>query len=634
MICWQFRPLNPNDNSGISTVEDNFANEERTSVEILVRETLQNPLDARLSSEHVRVRYNLVSVNRDSSAVMPMLFDPNCLGHFKAGGLISDLPESIDFLVVEDFGTCGLEGTFDDSSIDGSGENWNAFWFREGEGAKPSKANGGAGQGKITLYAASAIRSVLALTRRKSDDAELLFGCCRFRRNYKLPGDPRRWAKEARWCSTKDPEALALPITDSDLITALKAELQLTRADKPGTTFIVPMPRGIAVEEIRRAVLNEFFFPIRRGRLTVEVGDVTIDKNSVAKLASHLGTNSRYSIEYRKFLEATIAEHIAMPATARLKAGWGAASKLADSNFEAEGAVALLDQFSSGGLVSADFPVRIRKKGEVPETGRFRVVVQQNSEGEHSQELFVRQDLCIDGEKRLRGSRRVAPVLALTFIDDINLSAFLVAAEEPTHRNWNASRPRLALLYEGAAPLMSSVRNAALRLVEFLTPEGVRDQTALAPFFAVPEANDSSIRGGSGSQPSPRGGEKQSFQIPPPKPKPMEIKPEKDGFTVRGLNNEAKSAFPLHCIVRTAYATTRGNPFSQWDAAEFWLNSEKDFPIHVGQVSNLVRDGNELRFDLIDPSGFLQIHGFDPKRRLEVQLQYTEYGDAENIEDN
>ena len=41
MAQWHFRNLHPNDNSGTSTVEDNFANEERTSVEILVREAWQ-----------------------------------------------------------------------------------------------------------------------------------------------------------------------------------------------------------------------------------------------------------------------------------------------------------------------------------------------------------------------------------------------------------------------------------------------------------------------------------------------------------------------------------------------------------------------------------------------------------------
>lgn len=211
MTHWQFRSLDPNDNSGTSTVEDNFANEERTSVEILVRETLQNPLDARHSDEVVEVHYNLVSVNRHKSIFAQELFSEESRKHLMAGNLIpaGGLPEVVQFLVVEDFGTSGLEGCYTDSSVDGASENWNAFWFREGEGAKPTKSNGGAGQGKITLYTTSEIRTVLALTHRVSDGAELLLGCCRFRQNYKMPGNPLRWAKEGRWGSTNEPGVLS-----------------------------------------------------------------------------------------------------------------------------------------------------------------------------------------------------------------------------------------------------------------------------------------------------------------------------------------------------------------------------------------------------------------------------------------
>ena len=67
MAHWQFRPLNPNETSGASISDDNFADEERTSVEILVRETLQNPLDARSSDSVVRVEYKLVNADLISS---------------------------------------------------------------------------------------------------------------------------------------------------------------------------------------------------------------------------------------------------------------------------------------------------------------------------------------------------------------------------------------------------------------------------------------------------------------------------------------------------------------------------------------------------------------------------------------
>lgn len=312
MTYWQFEKLGPNDNSGTSTVEDNFANEERTSVEILVRETLQNPLDARHQDDVVEVRYNLIEVNRHTSVFAKTLFSDECRKHLLAGKLTSseDLPDTVEFLVVEDFGTSGLEGCYTDSSIDGSSENWNAFWFREGQGAKPTKSNGGAGQGKITLYTASAIRTVLALTHRVSDGAELLLGCCRFRQNYKLPESSARWAKEGRWGNTKTPGELVVPIEEATFLQRLKEELGLKRANRPGTTFMLSLPRELSIDAIKRAVVNEFYFPIRRGRLKVEVGDVAIDSASITKLAIELGNAGRHTPHFRAFMEQAIESHI------------------------------------------------------------------------------------------------------------------------------------------------------------------------------------------------------------------------------------------------------------------------------------------------------------------------------------
>jgi len=56
-------------------------------------------------------------------------------------------------------------------------KNWNAFWFREGEGAKVSGSNGRAGQGKNHLLPdLGAARAVLGLTVRRSDGKCLLMG--------------------------------------------------------------------------------------------------------------------------------------------------------------------------------------------------------------------------------------------------------------------------------------------------------------------------------------------------------------------------------------------------------------------------------------------------------------------------
>lgn len=637
MSHWQFRPLNPNENSGLSTVDDNFANEERSSVEILIRETLQNPLDARKDDELVEVCYSIISLKSKDSKILEEIFSPKCLKHFKAGKLIDSekIPETVDFLVIEDFGTTGLEGAYSDSTMDGRSENWNAFWFREGEGAKPTKSNGGAGQGKITLYAASDIRSVFALTKRSSDGEKLLFGCCRFKQNYKLPNEAQRWAKEARWGSESNPDVLAAPIVDAEMIYLFEQELNLNRSNRPGTSFIVPMPTGITLSDLRKAIVNEFFFPIRRGRLNVKVGDHVLDRSSIVAAAKELGSAARYPLDYRKFLEESIETQVDNASTAVAKITWAQNSKLSEESFDASALAALKDLFEKSAIVSVDFPVKVRKKGAHVAISRFRVVLQQYLDGDESHELFVRQDLGIDGEKRLKGSRRIQPVLALTFIEDTELSSFLTAAEEPTHRTWNSKRPKVISQYEKTTELLAAVRNAALRLVEFLTPPGKRDNAALAMYFADPESLKEGVKGERGHKPddkNPTG--KPIFISIPAKKRPFEFQSRTDGFLIRAIASEAGPKLPLLFELHTAYATTYGNPFKQWDAAEFWLNDEREFRIKANGVSGLTRDGNVLRFSIDEPDGNLSISGFDPNRKVEVDINYSEQENAEDIENN
>lgn len=638
MTYWQFEKLGPNDNSGTSTVEDNFANEERTSVEILVRETLQNPLDARHRDDVVEVRYNLISVNRGTSEFAQSLFSDVCRKHLFAGKLTTSesLPETVEFLIVEDFGTSGLEGSFTDSSVDGSSENWNAFWFREGQGAKPTKSNGGAGQGKITLYTTSAIRTVLALTRRVSDAKELLLGCCRFRQNYKLTDNSKdRWSKEGRWSSTETAGALAIPIQGAVFLENLKEELQLKRGSRPGTTFIVPMPKEITLAAIQNAVVNEFYFPIRRGRLKVEVGDVVIDTESISKVAAELGNAGRHATDFRTFMEQAIKLHIECVPMATAKRSWVRETKLTDISFEPTELKTLKAAFENSELVNVEFPVQITKKDSTEILlGAFRVILKQNLNGDQSHELFIRQDLGIDGERRLKGSRRIQPCLALTFIQESNLSSLLAAAEEPTHRTWNSKRPKVVGQYKDPDKVLNAVRNAALRLVEFLTPPGQRDDTALSIYFADPTAPPTKRKGGAGVTPdSPTADPDVDLPpIPPPRAKPIDFVPLADGFRIKSNPPEMiLKSLPLLCEIDVAYATTFGDPFTQWDAAEFWLNDDKAFPIDSAGVTDLVRDGNQISFNMKQPVSEIKVTGFDTNRQLEVRINYRESKNAADI---
>lgn len=632
MTKWQFRTLNPNDTSGTSTAEDNFAQEERTSVDILVRECIQNPIDARLENASVQVHFKWRTLESGASTFVADLLTDDFRKQQVLAGMANAAGTSagVGILVIEDFGTIGLRGCYDDSAVEGDEQNWNAFWFREGEGAKPSKANGGAGQGKLTMYVASQIRTVAALTTRAMDGKRLLFGSCRFRRNYVIGKE--RYAREARWGNTSDPGELAMPVQDDTLLDAYEKELQIKRGASSGTTFLIPMPDpAITPDAITAAVINEFYFPVLRGTLTVYVDKQEISSDTISALATQLSGGLRLAAPYRAFLDEIAKQHLNEQPIATFDERWAHEPKLAPEHLPAGQIQLVRDAFQSGAIISASFPIRVSSVASGPKQGHLRVFLQE-AEQDKVHELFVRQDLAVDKEKSLRTAKRLAPARALILIDDEVLSRFLAAAEEPTHREWNGSRPKLALQYRNAAATLRLVRHAASRLLDLLVPPATKDNLALASFFPDIAAKKETAKA---KQPkkkdAPDGGDTGVVEAPPPKQRKLELLALDDGAMVRVNPATVENCvFPMTCKLELAYATELGKPFDQWDAADFYL-SEKSHVIASINVQEIVPRGNEISFEIYGADGSLSVSGFDKNRQLEMRLKYTEDGDANDL---
>lgn len=634
MTHWQFRTLNPNDTSGTSTSEDNFAQEERTSVDILVRECIQNPLDAKANSEKVKVHFRWVTLARPASTFLADLLTNEFRTQLTHAKVLPNeqFPPDVRFLIIEDSGTIGLRGTYENSAVEGDEENWNAFWFREGEGAKPSKANGGAGQGKLTMYVASKIRTVVALTTRAADGKRLLFGSCRFRRNYPIGGE--RYAREARWGSTSDLEVLAQPIENSTILDQYENELQIQRGNKPGTTFLIPMPDAeITPEAITTAVINEFYFPILRGRLTVCVDDQEISKDTIAEQARALGDKLRFPAPFRDFLNEIANQHLEATPVARFEDKWAGEPKLSKDHFIGAHLETTQAEFQAGNLISAEFPIRVSSISNGPMTGKLRVFIQAAEGPNDTHESFVRQDLAVDKEKSLRAAKRLLPARALILIDDEVLSKFLAAAEEPTHREWNGSRPKLTLSYRNAALTLRLVRHAASRLLELLAPPATKDSLALASFFPDLAVQRSSVKNQKPKKKDAKdGGDKGTVDAPPPTPRKLELMAQDDGALVRvnqALASE-NTSYPFSCKLELAYATEFGKPFDQWDAADFFL-SKASHAITSDKVDDIVPYENGISFSISGLDAWLAVTGFDENRQLEMRLKYTENSDANDI---
>ena len=626
--------------TGRSQTEDNFAKENRDWYSILLREVLQNALDARISKDTpVRVSLRCVELNDEAAQWMGGLVTDEHLDRLKESmPHVDEKPQGVTAcLVIEDFGTCGLTGVLDNPEKDGSGENWNAFWFREGEGGKENAAgNGGAGQGKITYFSTSAIRTIFAYTVRAKTDDEALMGACSFLRDYAHAG--QRWKRDAYWGRAKGEheDRIVLPAQGREVIDSFRRSLRLERSpDQSGLSLAIPSPKVFDQESAKQIVIAEFFVPLLRGDLAVQFDDVVIGRENVEELAEKLLSDERarelrtcMTSGYRQFLSVSLENSrnddlITIKPVAKV-------ADLSDALFDPEVLESLRERIGNEEIVSIRLPVIVKPQQGAAVDCVFDVHLACPFDLDRPEQAIIRRDLLI-GDEPVGGGRLRQKARGLTLIGDDALSKLLLAAEEPTHLKWNASRPRVSEYFKSGRDVVALVRNAMVRLLDVLTGgEQKRDFKLLSRYFSAPGLDS----------PSPAAGKKKGRDIPPPpkdlpppKPKLLAIEALEDGCRVRPARAEALASenVPLEVTVEFAYEGLERDAFNEYDPFDFDLAASDFVVTSIGCVVS-EKALNRLTFTVTDPEFDLQVIGFDKNLRLRMRLTYEEKSDAETVD--
>lgn len=626
--------------TGRVVTENNFAKERRSWIAILLRELLQNGLDARADAgQPVTVRVAEINVGESDAAFVDGLIPADHLERFRLSvPHVQDPPSAARrFLVLEDFGTTGLIGETENPDLDGKGQNWNAFWFREGEGSKEHGAgNGGAGQGKITYFSTSSIRTIFAYTVRQNGASEALYGASSFLRDYEYQS--KKWLRDSYWgISHKNGDAtIATPTTDSGLIQTFIDKFGLSR--QPGMTglsLIIPSPREFGLKEAIEVVIAEFFIPILRGDLIVRIGDTVLDATSIMSLADTMLPDERArelhtctTAGYRKFVEKAVKK-------SRLNEvvtvnGIESLSQLTAGSFDEEAIVRLRETLEAEGQVAVRFPLTVKPRTGAQIETHFDVHLMCPQDLDNVEESIVRRDLLI-GEEPVGGGSLRQRARGLTLIADIELSKLLLCAEEATHLRWNTRLPRLKEYYKSGAEVVSFVRNAMARLLDVLTGgDQKRDFKLLAKFFAAP---GTASRVPSKGKKSPKGDKPMTpGEIPPPKQKKLILQALVDGCSVLPNPSHplAPSSIPVKATLEFAYEGLDKDAFAEYDPLDFDL-ADSSFQITAVNCSVTSCAMNNVQFDVTAPDFKLEVTGFDKNLRLRARLNYEEVSDAPAI---
>lgn len=132
------------------TQRDQFNNDDVGLNDALVREVIQNSLDAHSGNEPVKVRFNIQNLADIGDQAIEMLREkieplrPN----FEACNVSIPNERAIQVLTIEDFNTKGLTGSVDQKEPK---ENFTNFWRVVGKLKKEGQQGGTWGFGKLVF---------------------------------------------------------------------------------------------------------------------------------------------------------------------------------------------------------------------------------------------------------------------------------------------------------------------------------------------------------------------------------------------------------------------------------------------------------------------------------------------------
>lgn len=630
--------------TGRSLSENNFAKERRDWIAILLREALQNALDARKPGNNPSEPV-LVSVRESCLSDAGASYFQGLVPESHLARLYASMPHLAEggferhrFLVVEDFGTTGLTGETASPDVDGDGQNWNAFWFREGEGGKEhGSGNGGAGQGKITYFSTSAIRTIFVYTVRSDDGRSLLFGASSFLRDYGLDG--HKYLRDSYWGVkvSREGATISTPSEDAAEIERFRNEFSIhRRTDQTGVSLVIPAPREFNLDSAMQVVVAEFYAPILRGDLVVRVGETTMDSTSIVVVADKVLSDERarqlhtcMTRGYREFIGQALerSRNDDVVTIAAIQAAGG----LTEASFDEAALLAMREALDRGDQIAVRVPLVVKPKDGQQAECHFDVHLMCPDDLAEVEQAILRKDLLI-GEEPIGGGTLRQRARGLTLINDPVLSKLLLSAEEATHLRWNTRLPRLKERYRSGPEVVALVRNAMAKLLDVLTGgDQKRDFRLLAKYFAAPgTAAQNRIKG----KKSPKGkGQSEHDQIPPPKPKKLLLEAVADGCKVLASrsNPPADVDLPMRAVLEFAYEGLDKDAFAEYDPLDFDL-VDTSYSIRALRCTVTSRSLNRVEFEVSHPDFALLVNGFDKNLRLRVRLNYREAQDAATVD--
>ncbi|MCB9765249.1 MAG: hypothetical protein H6739_36080 [Alphaproteobacteria bacterium] len=602
-MSWKFLKYQHGEVEQDPTQEEQFDNDGVDLEQALLRETVQNSLDAvRLSddgtpSEKVRVRVRFVNLGDTSEHANRLRDLVSALEpHIAACGrdLGAVLKKDASVLVIEDFGTKGLCGSAD--SMD-SGDFSN-FWRRMGLSKKGGTTLGRWGLGKIVFPMASQVRAFFGYTVRWDDDRRLFMGGALLQ-THEIDGE--RYKAHGFYAQHQS-NGFQVPFEEQSLLRWNLDTLGITRKnDEPGLSIAVPFPREeVTVEAMITTTVRDFFYPILTAQLEVQIGEVLLNDETIRGHVDGVFDGADGLFDFVQEAWTTPPERLI-----EAKDTW-VSKKVKEEVFSEEQLDSLRESFAKGETVGVQLPLTISKHGELNRATYVKAFLRSVPDAVRGHDLYVRGRITLPEERKL-GQRRA---YGLLLAEEAVISEFLGDAENPAHTKWNSKAKRLSA-YVAARGRITRIRRSLPELYDLLAQAQNReDRSALQRFFSRPgiEHDPSDTKVSSDSIPP---------ASPPPVPPsrhPLRIRRIEGGFAA-SLKRAASTVLPVDVEFEVVYDVVRGRP--KYHPADFNLD-DSEIVVQATGVEVVSRSLNRIVVRFTHSDGSLKVVGFDRKRDLVV----------------
>ena len=695
---WRFRRMGKAEINQ-EPIEREFFDEEPINTR-LVREAIQNSLDARCDANTpVKVRFSLRGIHKPLPAYYANKYIKGLARHLRTQSdmdvhaLFADDANlsqgGLPFIVIEDAGTVGLEGKFeqyDDSETESASNNHFYWFFRNvGRSGKGDSENGSWGLGKWVFPDASCISSYIAVTRRRSDNAALLMGQSVLKKH---DVNRRRHAPYG-YFGIFDDEEFALPLDSfvpeqKAFIDECITDFGLWRRDKDesGLSIIIPFPRidgedeRLETPKILAAIIHNYFYAIinRSLEVTLDEGDgsppieITADTIDSVLERADLEDSGERSVEGYQHLFEMCRQKMALSDGDYIDILVADIDRMNDEGYT--GIKRLRRRYNAHELLPFRVTTDVQRKNGAREETKFNLYIQKDDALRDGHDYYVRGTLSIS-EMNFIGQTSARTLL--TVHEREPLAAMLRDSEPPAHTSWRTSVHRVTDRWVAAPRRITAVRNASRRLLQALrTPTESIQKDAFADIFFYVEPNSRVASRGQRTGTAATAGRRAVDINGNPMKFEISNTHSGTGFRIR-IPTDSENP-PEYALLQVAYQTPRGNPIKSYTPNDFRLRdlniTHKGCEVMMANAeigtaekatfgkllrgifappseaaSSAVKDtaatfdakmqDNEMRLYISDPRDFdLSVQGFDSNRDVYVKLDELsgdmELGGADN----